>query len=151
MSDRYMTRLAGCVPWGRGLLPVLVISFVVIRLAEAQGIAPSLVRSFGDDLLCLPLVLSVVLTVHRLSVRSHRFTLPGFHGLLTVALFGILFEGILPLLGAGAVADPLDVLMYLAGFLVFQLGLNQPKLEVSWKPLTLSPPVGRSRNSTLTT
>ena len=126
MSDRYLIRLAGCIPWGRGLLLVLVVSFVMIRLAEAQGIAPSLVRSFGDDLLCLPLVLSVVLTVHRLTVRSRRFTLPGFHGLLTVALFGILFEGILPLLGAGAVADPLDVLMYLAGFLVFQLGLNQP-------------------------
>jgi len=126
MSDRYMTRLAGCVPWGRGLLPVLVVSFFVIRLAEAQGIAPGLVRSFGDDLLCLPLVLSVMLTAHRLSVRSRRFTLPGFHGLLTVAVFGIFFEGVLPLLGAGAVADPLDVLMYLAGFLVFQLGLNQP-------------------------
>ena len=126
MSDRYLIRLAGCIPWGRGLLPVLVVSFVVIRLTESQGSAPSLVRSFGDDLLCLPLVLSVVLTAHRLSVRSCRFTLPGFHGLLTVALFGIFFEGILPLLGAGAVADPLDVLMYLAGFLVFQLGLNQP-------------------------
>jgi hypothetical protein len=24
------------------------------------------------------------------------------------------------------VADPLDILMYLAGFLVFQAGLNQP-------------------------
>ena len=114
------------VPWGRGLLPILIASFVMIRLAEARGGAPGWVSSYGDDFLCLPLVLSVVLTAHRLSIRSSRFTLPGFHGLLAVVLFGLLFEGILPLAGARAVADPLDVLMYLAGFLVFQAGLNQP-------------------------
>ncbi len=114
------------VPWGRGLLPVLVVLFAMIRLAEAQGSAPGWVRSYGDDLLCLPLVLSVVLTVHRLSLGSGRFTLPGFHGVLAVVLFGILFEGILLLVGARAVADPLNILMYLAGFLVFQTGLNQP-------------------------
>jgi len=114
------------VPWGRGLLPVLILLFVMIRLAEARGSAPVWVSSYGDDLLCLPLVLSVVLTAHRLSLRSIRFTLPGFHGLLAVVLFGILFEGILPVTGARAVADPLDILMYLAGFLVFQAGLNQP-------------------------
>ncbi len=126
MSDRYLTRMAGAIPWGRGLLPVLVALFVVVRLLEAAGSAPGWVRGYGDDLLCLPLVLSVVLTAHRLAGRSGRFTLPGFHGLLAVLLFGILFEGILPLTAAGAVADPLDVLMYLAGFLVFQAGLNQP-------------------------
>jgi len=114
------------VPWGRGLLPILVVLFAMIRLAEAQGSAPGWVRSYGDDLLCLPLVLSVVLTVHRLYHGSGRFTLLGFHGLLAVVLFGVLFEGILPLTGVRAVADPLDILMYLAGFLVFQVGLNQP-------------------------
>jgi hypothetical protein len=116
--------MTGAIPWGRGLLPVLVTLFVVIRLVEAQGSAPVWVRSYGDDLLCLPLVLSVVLTAHRLSTRSDRFTLPGFHGLLAVVLFGILFEVILPLVGTRAVGDPLDVLMYLTGFLVFQAGLN---------------------------
>jgi hypothetical protein len=125
----------------------------MIRLAEARGSAPGWVSSYGDDLLCLPLVLSVVLTVHRLSLLSGRFTLPVFHGLLAVVLFGILFEGILPLTGARAVADPLDIFMYLAGFLVFQAGLNQPpnlstNLEFSWKPLKPSPPAGQSRNST---
>ena len=114
------------VPWGRGLLPVLILLFVMIRLAEARGSAPGWVSSYGDDLLCLPLVLSVVLTAQRLSLRSGRFTLPGSHGLLAVVLFGVLFEGILPVTGARAVADPLDILMYLAGFLVFQAGLNQP-------------------------
>jgi len=115
------------------LLPVLLALFVMIRLAEARGNAPEWVSSYGDDLLCLPLVLSVVLTVHRLSLRSGRFTLPVFHGLLAVVLFGILFEGILPLTGARAVADPLDIIMYLAGFLVFQAGLNQPLIcQPTW-------------------
>jgi len=126
MSDRYLTGMADAIPWGKGLLPVLVALFFVVRLLEAGQCAPSWVCGYGDDLLCLPLVLSVVLTAHRLAVGSGRFTLPGFQGLLAVVLFGIFFEGILPLTAAGAVADPLDVLMYLVGFLVFQAGINQP-------------------------
>ena len=102
---------------------------VMVRLGESSGFAPGWVRSHGDDFLCLPLVLSLVLTVHRLNGRSLARGLPVSHGLLAVGVFAVFFEVILPAAGSGAVGDPLDIMMYLAGFLVFQLVLNRGVAE----------------------
>jgi len=100
--------------------------FVLIRLGEAGGFLPGWARSFGDDLLCMPLVLSLALAVHRLAGRPATYTLPVSHGLTAVAVFGLFFEGLWPRWHPAAVADPWDLAMYLAGFLVFQFGLNRP-------------------------
>ena len=98
--------------------------FCVIRLGEAYGWAPVWVRNYGDDLLCLPVVLSLVLAAHRLGGRPPSFVLPLGQGLLALVVIGVYFEGVLPALKTGAVGDPLDLLMYLAGFLLFQFALN---------------------------
>jgi len=119
------------LPWAKGLLAGLVTLFFLVRLGELQGSAPGWIRNYGDDFLCLPLVLSLALAVHRLDGRGSRATLPVSHGLLALGVFTVFFEGILPLTASGAVADPLDVLMYLAGFLVFHLGLNRDLAERS--------------------
>lgn len=102
-----------------------MVCFFLIRLGERWGSAPGWVRSYGDDLLCLPLILSLVLTVHRLTGRSVTGGLPVSHGLLGLGVVAVFFEVILPARGTAAVGDPWDVLMYLAGFLVFQLVLNR--------------------------
>ncbi len=120
---------AGIIPWGKGLLPFLVVMFVLIRLLETKGTAPVWMSSYGDDLLCLPLVLSLVLMVHRLALANPGFVLPVSHGLAAVIGFGIFFEGFLPRFGSGAVGDPLDLLMYFCGYGVFQLGLNRSALK----------------------
>jgi len=110
------------LPRNHGLLAVLSAGFFLIRLGESLGSAPGWARNYVDDFLCLPLVLTLLLAVHRWN--SLRAALPLSHGLLALGVFTIFFEGILPVLSSGAVADPLDVLMYLAGFLVFQFRLN---------------------------
>lgn len=126
------------VPWGRGLLPVLVVLFVLIRVGEAKNAAPGWLRHYGDDLICMPLVLGFILVVHRMVARGKRF-LPLGHGLLAVASFTVFFEFILPAFSKHAVADPLDGLMYLAGFLVFQFLMNGgvavlgDRSEIPWK------------------
>ena len=113
------------IPWGRGLLPLLIVLFVMVRIGEAAGTAPRWVRGYGDDLLCLPLVLSLALTVRRLAGRPGCRHLPLSHGLMAVIFFGVLFEVILPVVKAPAVGDPRDLLMYLGGFMIFQWGLNR--------------------------
>lgn len=123
MLSRLTTWLS-LVPWGRGLLSVLVILFVLVRVGEAQGSAPGWVRHYGDDLLCIPLVLSFILTVHRLVAGDGRI-LPAGHGLLALGAFTVGFELILPVFTPRAVGDPVDGLMYLAGFVIFQLFLNR--------------------------
>ena len=130
MRDRALQTLGDNLPGGHALLPALLAGFILVRLAEAVWTAPGWVRNFGDDLLCLPLVLSLVLVVHRLVRRSPDYTLPVFHGLLALILFSVYFEVILPGTGHPAVGDPLDSLFYLAGFIVFQLGLNRQVADI---------------------
>lgn len=125
VRDRALLTLGDILPGGHVLLPTLLAGFILVRLAEAVGAAPGWVRSFGDDLLCLPLVLSLVLVVHRLVRRCPDYNLPFFHGLLALILFTVYFEVVLPGTGHPAVGDPLDFLFYLVGFIVFQLGLNR--------------------------
>jgi len=122
---RHLNYTCGMVPWGGGLLALLTVLFVVIRIGEATGSAPAWVRGYGDDLLCLPLVLSLALTARRLVGRSGSLVLPVSHGLMAVAFFAVLFEVILPVTRAAAVADPRDVFMYVAGFMFFQMYLNR--------------------------
>jgi hypothetical protein len=119
------------IPWGQGLFPVLAGMFLVIRLLEEQGTAPIWLRSFGDDFLCLPLVLGLVVLAHRLVRRESCFVLPVSHGLAAVVLYFVFFEGILPRVHAIAVSDPWDGVLYLCGFLVFQLALNRPGQDVA--------------------
>ena len=123
--SRHLNRTFRLIPWGGGLLPLLMALFVLVRIGEAVGMAPELVRGYGDDLLCLPLVLSMALTARRLAGRSGCRDLPLSHGLMAVIFFGVFFEVLLPAVKAQAVGDPWDLLMYLAGFMIFQGGLNR--------------------------
>lgn len=114
------------MPGKKGVLPLLLGLFVLLRLGEASGTAPGWARSYLDDALCLPLVLTGVLAVHRLGSRDPRWCLPLSHGLLALGLYGLLFEVLLPRIGGSAVADPVDLVMYAAGLAFFQLLINRP-------------------------
>ena len=122
---RPVERFLGLFPRGGGLLPLLIALFVLVRLGEASGSAPAWVRGYADDLLCLPLVLSVALAARRKVGKPGSSLLPLSHGIVAVILFGLIFEVVLPRFKTAAVADPWDIVMYLAGFLVFQFGLNR--------------------------
>jgi len=120
-----MRRLFLILPWGRGLLPLLVGLFVWLRRAEGGAGLPAWAGSYLDDVVCLPLVLALVLTVHRLAGRPAQWTLPRSHGLASVVFFALYFELVLPLVKVTATADPLDVLAYAVGWLVFEARLNR--------------------------
>jgi len=102
-------------------------AFILIRLLEMTGHLPGLGASFADDLICLPLVLGTLLLLHRRwGRRGPQFTLPHSHGIMGLVLFSIYFEGILPHWKSTAVADPWDLLMYFAGYLIFEILINRP-------------------------
>lgn len=106
----------------------LLIIFFTVRSAELAGKLPQIAASFADDLLCLPLVLGGVLWCHRRwAEHGAAYTLPRSHGLLTLVFFGIYFEAILPHWKITAVSDPIDLVMYLAGYLFFEFIMNKPK------------------------
>ncbi len=106
---------------------LILLLFLVVRFIESTGQLLPLAANFADDLLCLPLVLGGVLWCHRqFSSRGPQYTMPRSHGLITLALFSIYFEGLLPHWSSSATADPWDLLMYLAGYLVFETLMNKP-------------------------
>ncbi|WP_299758799.1 magnesium citrate secondary transporter [uncultured Pontibacter sp.] len=79
-----------------------------------------------DDLLALPLTLTVALAAERLYFKNPYFVLPKQYTLLALLLFSVVFEGLLPRLHNKYTADAWDVLAYMVGALIFQVWLNKP-------------------------
>jgi hypothetical protein len=86
---------------------------------------PGLLGAYLGDLLCLPLMLSAALALHR-ALICRTGTLPGAWVLGAWLAVSVWFEGLLPLCSAQATADPLDVVAYALGGLAFQRWLNKP-------------------------
>ncbi|GAA4048904.1 hypothetical protein GCM10022409_39320 [Hymenobacter glaciei] len=86
---------------------------------------PAWLTSYLSDVLCLPIILSLALAAHQL-VYDRRAMLPGTWVLAAWGIVVLWFEGVLPLWSATAVADPVDVLAYAVGALIFQQWLNKP-------------------------
>lgn len=86
---------------------------------------PPLLAAYMSDLLCLPLMLSVALALHRVLI-CRTSTLPSSWVVAAWLAVSVWFEGLLPLWSAQATADPLDVLAYALGGLAFHRWLNKP-------------------------
>ncbi len=111
---------------GRLVLGLCAALFLAERLAEALGIAPAWTAGSLDDLVCMPLVLSLVTAAQRLGGRAPAWRLPPAHGLAITAAYALFFEGLLPRWDARATGDPRDVLAYAAGCALFHLVVNRP-------------------------
>jgi len=99
--------------------------YFAVRGLTAQGWLPAALRWHLSDLVCLPLVLGLALLAQRLWRMDSAYRLPWWHGLSAWGLYAVYFEGVLPRLNASATADPVDVLCYLAGWGVFECGVNR--------------------------
>ncbi|MBW7466273.1 hypothetical protein ABID22_000054 [Pontibacter aydingkolensis] len=78
-----------------------------------------------DDLLCMPVILTLILAAERLYFRNPYFVLPRHYIVVSVLLFSIVFEGILPLLAAKYTADAWDIVAYVVGALIFHKNINR--------------------------
>ncbi len=103
-----------------------VLLFAANQMIEAAGIVVPALHSYLDDLLCLPIVLAIVLGVQRkVIVRDADYLLPASHTLFAVALYGLLFEVLLPYFFQRGTADALDWLLYAAGGVLFHTQINR--------------------------
>lgn len=124
-----------------GPTPVLAIclaAFLLQRVLEGVGQSPDWASSYLDDLLCLPLVLSLILLIRRRVVRGHD-VLPIGHSLFALVVFSLYFEILLPLLSDRYTADPWDVVMYLAGWFIFNFWINRAGSPAGEHSSALSP------------
>jgi hypothetical protein len=110
----------------RAGIAVVIGATLLLRWAEAVGGLPAWAAGWGNDLVCLPLLLTATLFVHRFRGRGPGWRLPVAHGLAAVAFFGLVFELLLPRLDVRATADPWDLAAYLVGWAFFQVVINVP-------------------------
>ena len=100
-----------------------VVLAVINRTFEELGVIIPFVRSYLDDLLCFPIVLSLGLIGYRLIDSNYQLT--KWHIWPIVALYAIYFEAYLPSTSALYTADIVDVLMYSVGAVIFDRTSNQ--------------------------
>lgn len=104
-------------------LSCLFLAFLNQLIEKGFGVFIPLVHSYLDDLLCFPIVLTLGLAAYRTAYPTYRLT--GWHIWPMVLIYAVYFEGYLPQTSALYTSDPLDILMYVLGALIFQRFINR--------------------------
>lgn len=107
---------------------ICVFLFVVNQGLERAHIHIPFLFSYLDDLLVMPIVLTLALAAERAYFRDSHFVLPGTYVAGAVGAFSIFFELLLPPFFPKHTADWLDIVAYTLGAILFQLMLNKPTL-----------------------
>ncbi|GAB3825351.1 hypothetical protein GCM10028895_34860 [Pontibacter rugosus] len=109
------------------LNPLFILSFILAaanQVLELNQVYIWPLHTHLDDLLVLPLTLTIALAAERAYFRKPGFILPWRYTWLAVLLFSVMFEGLLPLLHTKYTADLWDIAAYAAGA-VFSVGDEQ--------------------------
>lgn len=117
--------------FSQNIFIILCITFILNQLIELFGIKLFFFHSYLDDLLCFPIILSLILLIQRKwRIKSDYFILPKSHIILSVFVFIIIFELILPRISIKYTADIFDVIAYVLGSIFFLKFLNvMPKAK----------------------
>ena len=108
--------------------PVFIVCLVLFglnQLLEWQQIYIAPLHHYLDDLLCMPLVLTIALAAERLYFGNYSFVLPLKYSCWAVLLFSAFFEEFLPRFSSIYTADSWDVLCYSCGAVVFYFTINK--------------------------
>lgn len=96
-------------------------------LEKSLGIFIPFYHAYGDDLMAMPVVFCICLQVMRwFHPEGSQLTFSKKQVIIGLAYFSVVFEIILPLISQTYTADPLDVICYGLGTLVFLKFMNKP-------------------------
>ena len=96
-------------------------------LEKSLGIFVPIYHAYGDDLMAMPVVFGLCLQVMRwIHPLGSQLTFSRKQVIIGLAYFSIVFEIVLPLISKAYTADPLDVICYGLGTLVFLKFMNKP-------------------------
>jgi hypothetical protein len=117
-------------------IPVLfiisVLLFLLISLRDLLNLElPNLLLFYGNDFLCMPIVLSICLIVSRSIKKEPGIYLSLFTILSLTTFYAIFFEVFLPKVGQDYTADLVDVIMYFAGGFLFYSVQNLERKQKS--------------------
>ncbi|MFQ5583906.1 MAG: hypothetical protein ACE5GL_05680 [Calditrichia bacterium] len=106
---------------------ILVVAvFVLKHVLEHLGISHPLSTSYLDDLLLFPIILYLVLQIHRRwRLKSDDYRMPVSHVVGAVVFYSLLFELVLPHFSRRFTGDVLDIVFYSAGAGLFIFLMNR--------------------------
>jgi hypothetical protein len=109
------------------LFILAVLLFLTNQWLEYSGIYIPLLFSYLDDLLVMPIVLTLTLLFQRsVTYRNQAYVFSPWHVVVAIVYFALVFEVVLPRYSERYTADPFDVLAYTAGGFLFYTFINQP-------------------------
>lgn len=95
-----------------------------LLLLNLNNMLPEFFSSYLNDLLCLPIVLSICLFVIRFFSKYEQIKISLFSAFSLAALYSIYFEIYLPDVTERYTSDVVDVILYFTGAFVFWLVQN---------------------------
>jgi hypothetical protein len=108
------------------LFIISVLLFSINQLLEQAHVFIPLLFSYLDDLLAMPIVLTLILAAERAYFGDNSFVLPWAWVVIAVLAFSVFFELVLPPFFPKHTADWLDVVAYTFGALLFHVTINKP-------------------------
>ncbi len=90
---------------------------------------PTLLQNHLNDLLIIPIVLWIALTVLRTLLLSQNIRIPLSYIVIIVIGYSFYFEYYLPIVNARYTADPWDVICYILGGVFFYFWQKHAALE----------------------
>ena len=109
----------------------LTIFLLNLLLVNFSSNLPNFFTSYLNDLLCLPIVLSICFFVIRFFSKNKRVQISLFSAFSLAALYSVYFEIYLPEVTTRYTSDAMDGLLYFTGALIFwlvqKLGISAKK------------------------
>ncbi|MBA3899460.1 MAG: magnesium citrate secondary transporter [Bacteroidetes bacterium] len=94
-------------------------------LEKGFGIFIPFIHAYLDDLLCMPVVLTLTLFILRWIIKSPDYTFSKKQVIFALLYFSFAFEVLLPLYSEKYTADVFDVLAYGIGAVIFYKYINK--------------------------
>ena len=108
----------------------LTIFLLNLLLLNLTSILPKFFSSYLNDLLCLPIVLSICLFVIRFFSKDEQIKISLFSAFSLAAFYSIYFEIYLPDVTERYTSDVVDVLLYFTGAFVFWLVQKSEEVQL---------------------
>jgi hypothetical protein len=108
---------------------ILYASFKLFRILGL--ITSGVINDYLADLLCMPIVLTIILTSVRFLKKRPDFQMPLSGILFTLVYWSVYFEWFLPSRSTSYTADPLDVIAYFLGAASFFLWQRRRSIQAS--------------------
>jgi hypothetical protein len=108
-------------PLGSWLFIVSALLFSASQMLQFFDVAPQFVSSYVDDLVVMPIILTLALILLRIASKEMEFELPLTYLLAAFILFAVAFEWWIPPRNPHFTSDWLDVVCYAFGTLAYAI------------------------------